>query len=167
MNGIHDQYEIRKTTPELWVLEARRLKVGGDLLFDAYKKDLDLLEKNGNPLILKNLELSKVASLIFGLAIEDLLKAIILSKTQQLKMNHKLIDLSEKAGITLTDVQSDIVKRLQTYVVWSGRYPVPKTKNDMLLNQRASNRDSFPLPLQPFERPIYNDLYDLLEKSVI
>ena len=166
MNGNHDQYVIREKTPGIWVLKARRLKDGGDLLFDAYIKDLDQLGKIGTPVSLNNLELAEVASLIFGLAIEDLFKAIIISKTYQLAKGHDSIGLSEKAGITLTDEQKDIVKRLQTHVIWCGRYPIPLKETEMLVKQRACENPFFPLPLQPNERPIFNELYDQLEKSV-
>jgi hypothetical protein len=39
--------------------------------------------------------------------------------------SHKLVDLLHRTGLTLSNEESYLARRLQAFVEWSGRYPIP------------------------------------------
>ncbi len=81
-----------------------------------------------------------VYMLLAGLAIETLIKGIMvgqnprLVKSQKLSRkltHHNLLDLYRAADMRENEPTKDLLLRLQNYVEIFGRYPVPKTKKDM------------------------------------
>jgi len=171
-----EQFDIGANTPGIWALNARRLKRGGDLIFDAYEIDLQAMGKGASPLELNNLEVAGTATMLFGFAIENLLKAIIIAKEPRTinegnlrdwpSNGHKLILLAEKADIPLNEQQKDMVHRLEVFVEWTGRYPVPKKPTQIPLKQLGINKPFFPLPLKPFERKIFEQLFKSLQSFI-
>ena len=63
-----------------------------------------------------------------GLSIELALKAIILSKSKTFETNHKLVALSQTAGVVLTKNQQCTLELLSEMILWSSRYPAPKNE---------------------------------------
>ena len=63
-----------------------------------------------------------------GLSIEIALKAIILGKSKSFDKNHKLNDLSKNAGVNFTKDQERTLELLSEIIIWSGRYPTPKSE---------------------------------------
>jgi len=130
------------------------------------------MEDNESLLELNNLEVSGSATLLFGLAIENLLKAIIISKEPKPVENgklrdwpgngHELIRLAENANINLNMQQRDLLNRLVAFIEWAGRYPVPKKATKIPLKQINIKKHFWPLPLQPFERKLFEQLFDFL-----
>ncbi len=164
-----EQFDMGAETPAIWALSANRLKRSGDLIFDAYEIDLQAMGKGVSPLELNNLEVAGAATMLFGLAIENLLKAIIIAREPKTvndgnlrgwpSNGHKLILLAEKAEIPLNEQQKDMVQRLVAFVEWAGRYPVPQKATQIPLKQLRIKKPFLPLPLQPFERKIFEQLY--------
>lgn len=81
-----------------------------------------------------------VYMLLAGLALETLIKGIIVGRnpevvgSQRLSKkltNHNLIDLYREAGLRKIKYQNDLLLRLQNYIEIFGRYPVAKSKKDM------------------------------------
>ena len=122
---------MRAEIPNVWVLGARRLKRGGDIVFDAYEADLSAMERGSSPLELDNLEIAGVATLLYGLSIENLLKAIIIHKNPNPVENdklrewdgtgHDLIKLAKKAGfytcyVTNGYINEDPLRELSAYL---------------------------------------------------
>ncbi|MGE4068698.1 MAG: hypothetical protein AB7H88_18130 [Vicinamibacterales bacterium] len=132
---LEDQFRIGAETPAIWALSARRLKRSGDLLFDAYSADLAAMGGGTSPLKLDSLEIAGPATLLPGLAIENILKAIAIQsdpqpvtdgKLRDWPSSHDLLRLAEIAGVALEQSQSDLLRRMGACVEWAGRYPVPK-----------------------------------------
>ena len=144
----------------LWLL--KRLKLSGDVLFGVYAHDLDALGDDVSALELDYLEIGGVVSMLLGMALENLLKAIIISKCPIIehgnklrnwpKDGHDLISLAEKAGIPLDHQYDQILQRLTTYIRWAGRYPVPK----------KASQNCMDLPLQIYEKKLYDEIYKKL-----
>jgi hypothetical protein len=76
-----------------------------------------------------------VYMLLAGLAIENLAKAKLVAGRSSpatvgdalvpdLK-SHDLVDLLHRAGLTLSADESYLAERLQAFVEWAGRYPIP------------------------------------------
>lgn len=173
---LDQQFELGAETPAIWALSARRLKRSGDLLFDAYAADLDAMGRGVSPLDLANLEIVGPATLLLGLATENILKAIAIQKDPQPVKNgklrdwptsHDLIRLAEFAGVTLTDEQRDLLQRVGGFVEWAGRYPIPKKATKLAMKQANISRPFPPLPLQPYERPAFDALFGELYSTVI
>ena len=75
--------------------------------------------------------------LLFGLALENLLKGIIVTKNPasfsqkirwsgKLKGGHNIVGLCEEAGISISDEEKRLLEELTESIIWRGRYPVPK-----------------------------------------
>ena len=66
--------------------------------------------------------------MLFGMAFELLIKAILVAKGKEIDYSHKLTELAKKVEVSLTASESDILTLLTESVVWEGRYPTPKNK---------------------------------------
>ena len=130
-----------------------------------------------SPLELKNLEVVAPATLMCGLAFENLFKAAIIKcKGASLKngrlqewpgKGHDLIALADISHIKLTPERRDLLSRLAAYVVWAGRYPIPKSQEKMALKQADVSPKWFPLPIQPHEMAETTKFLDELEADVL
>jgi len=76
------------------------------------------------------------ASMLFGLAIENVLKGLwiiingkkIKNDTKKLEMvlkSHDLLKISEEINLELNDEDEKIMQFFTEYVMWKGRYPIP------------------------------------------
>ncbi|MEH0168657.1 HEPN domain-containing protein [Roseateles microcysteis] len=69
-----------------------------------------------------------VFRMLCGMSTELLLKAIIVQRGNEPKQTHNLIELSKQAALDVSAEQSQLLSVLTEYVIWDGRYPVPKTE---------------------------------------
>jgi HEPN domain-containing protein len=104
-----------------------------------------------------------------ALSLELILKCLIAQKGEAIPNTHDLVDLQEKAGVNLSDSQTQTLELLTETNIWAGRYPAPlkETKWDdyhdrifekHIVRTRAgktfrsmANRDTFP-DWQNYER---------------
>ena len=63
-----------------------------------------------------------------ALSIELLLKALIVAKGGVARQDHKLRDLAHDAEVAFSKSQKVTLDFLSEVLIWSGRYPVPKTE---------------------------------------
>lgn len=125
----------------------------------------------------KGPETAGPATLLYGLAFENVIKAIIIRNGGaapahgKLKKwpgtGHGLLDLANLARIELTTAQRDLLSRLTAFVEWSGRYPVPKSQDKIPLKQEAVSPEWLPLPIQPHELAAVRDLYQTLDAKIL
>ena len=73
-----------------------------------------------------------VCFMLFGFALENLTKAIIVCRDpSQVKANkwhgkgHDLVKLFNLAKLSVTDQESELLQRITRITEWKGRYPVP------------------------------------------
>ena len=166
-----EQFELKAKSPEAWALQARRLRQAADLLFAAYVRDIRSMQDGSSRLDLTNLEIVGPATMLFGLAFENLFKAAIIKTKSASIQNgrlkkwpgtgHNLTALADTARIKLTRKQRDLLSRLTAYVEWGGRYPIPMSQDKMALKQNGVSPEWFPLPIQPQE---VADIQNFLEK---
>lgn len=83
--------------------------------------------------------LMNVHMLLAGFAIENLCKGHLIDQLkpdeqkkvkdgvlpESLKGNHSILNFVEKTGMTLSDSEKYLLRRISEAVVWRGRYPVP------------------------------------------
>lgn len=171
-----EQFQMT-AAPAVWALQGRRLKHAADLVFEAYVRDLGEMQSGCSPLDLNNLESAGPATLLYGLAFENIIKALIVKRegpmieqgklVKQWPRHHKLVNLASRAEIVLTDAQRDLLARLTAFVEWSGRYPIPLSRDEMPLKQEGVSSAWFPLPVQPHEWGAVGDFYQTLDARVL
>ncbi len=66
------------------------------------------------------------------MAIELLIKAILVQRGQEPAAIHDLNKLAQQASLPLDENSSNILKILSESVLWDGRYPVPKAERHFL-----------------------------------
>jgi len=134
-----DSWHSLSIDAETWLMSAEHLKTAADAL---HKSSLwpargELYDQKS---AVADVHYGPVYMLLAGLAIETLIKGIIIAKhpdfVKQQKLsgeltNHNLIDLYQTAGLMKSNDHYNLLLRLQNYVVIFGRYPVTKTKQDM------------------------------------
>ena len=172
-----EQFELRALEPKIWALTARRLKLAADMIFNAYSKDCEKFIQGISPSELPNLELAGSATMLYGLALENIIKAIYIDENPEVVENgrlikwhgggHNQIAIIQDTSVSLDTQQNDLVKRMSAFVVWAGRYPIPMKSNAMSLKQRGIFPDFVPLPIQPNEQSAVDQLYKMLESRVL
>lgn len=171
------QFELGKQALTLWALTARRLRRSADLVFAQHESDLKALFEGTSPLDLDNLELAGCATLLYGLAMENLLKAIFLQVTKKPIINgkfpfpskdgHDQVLIAKGASLKLSVQEEDMLSRLTAFVRWAGRYPIPRYPESMQLKQIRIRGVSIPMPIASFELSVFNNLYSTLESTII
>jgi hypothetical protein len=168
-----EQFHFGALIPERWVTQAHRLKDSADLLYAAYLDDLRRFGKTQNISSLKNLTHVIPATFLYGLAIENLLKAILMKnepdRVSEGKLRkwpsggHDLIALATTSRIELTAEERDLLQRLTHFIRWAGRYPIPMKLDDMELVQISMPEGFLAMPLQQAELSMYENLFTNLE----
>jgi hypothetical protein len=81
-----------------------------------------------------------VYMLLAGLAVETILKGILIGQNPQLVekqelwkelVNHDLKKLYKKTKLTMSNLQNNLFERLTNYVITFGKYPVTKIEQNM------------------------------------
>ncbi|RMV76444.1 hypothetical protein ALP05_00665 [Pseudomonas caricapapayae] len=78
---------------------------------------------------------SPVYHMLCGLALEVIMKAVLVSRDVPFPKNHDLNDLAELVGMKRNENEQRILRFYQASVVWAGRYPIPKKANDQKLRE--------------------------------
>jgi hypothetical protein len=130
--------------PTFWFSSAQKLMRAAEIVFrdqtdaaDEYEKALDEasydVESTGMAEIKADSPVFRPAELLYGFAIENLLKGLIvadnpglISQTELDKglRTHDLIKLAARAKIALTDDETRVATILSLMNEWAGRYPV-------------------------------------------
>ena len=74
--------------------------------------------------------LPSVFRMLCGMAMELLLKTIIVAKGGEPKATHHLDELAVEAGVIFTPQQVGLLKILSRSVIWGGKYPIPKREQE-------------------------------------
>jgi HEPN domain-containing protein len=131
--------------PENWIRLARAFKDAAELIAksDEYSSPIPYYYNS-------------------GVALELALKAIAIAKSMQFETNHRLNDLCKLVGLKINKDQECTLELLSEFIVWSGRYPVPKKEgqwnnyHDVVIEKHIirekegnisrtlANRDRFP-----------------------
>jgi len=132
-------FERAAAEPLTWRLTAESLAQAARVLLPSIEEHMRATLA-GEPLSGEP-PLTGVYMLLIGLAVENLVKGLLVARhdgptsdgklAKDLK-SHQLLDLLKRARIRLDDDQSYLVQRLEAFVVWAGRYPVPGKLDDYL-----------------------------------
>ena len=72
-----------------------------------------------------------VFPLLCGLAIETLLKGIIVLSGGKVEFKHNLVELAEATALELDEALKKKLRFLSENVIWDGKYPVPKREEHL------------------------------------
>lgn len=77
--------------------------------------------------------------LLVALSGENYLKGNLVSKVAALSpegrfahASHKLLALVERTKLSITYPEADFIERLEVFLEWAGRYPIPLKSEDLL-----------------------------------
>lgn len=125
-----EQHRLLAEEPFVWVLRADELVLAFETL--AAECDRNLQTRAHGP------HLSGVAFMLAGFAVEVLLKALLIQTRVPLDENgrfelrsHHLAQLAVDTGFNLTDDESRLLEKLEEFLTWAGRYPIPVTSDPM------------------------------------
>jgi hypothetical protein len=150
LRQYEDAYKELAEDPNRWMSSARNLLAAADHLWVSVRADLDVedssADNEGNHAdIAQNnaaerpfLQYAAIYLMVAGFAVENALKAVLVRHQESVRsrMNrgelrmarelqtHNLRSLAQKAGISLSDSEEDLLERLRAYLEWAGRYPV-------------------------------------------
>ena len=151
MNNEKEFYDLISIDSMSWLDNSEKLKISADLI----QKELQILiEPFLNEIKDYNNE-DKIQAfwnsyfLIIGHAFESLIKGLSIEnnrcvksfddmfKTYWSKYNsgHGISEIAKDNILDLTDEELKILKKLETYIIWAGRYPLPKKLN-MFIDER-------------------------------
>ena len=121
--------------PDSWLLEAMQLKVAAeriDWLFNPVTETE------------QSLSLMPIYRYLLGLSFENLIKGILHAQGHKVIENGKFTTLFSKhdlkflaskiflSKINITENEKKTLNNLTPYIIWAGRHPLPKHKNDII-----------------------------------
>lgn len=128
--GMQDHYKQRAETVWRWHEHGRQFICAANRLVPSFEASLN---PPAGPIPEEHAHTSfEPIMMLFGVAAENILKALLIAKgtppVSDGKLNktlksHDLASLAGKAGITLTPLERQLLKRLQDFIE-SGKYPI-------------------------------------------
>ena len=125
-------FERTKDDPEDWGSMAWTLMTASDVLLEAFGQTWD--GPTGEPVHPENERLDHPASMLYGCAMENMIKGYLVRKYGGFEKardkyrpawdRHQISRLAEATGLPLTTEQKLILGSLEAFIVWAGRYPI-------------------------------------------
>ncbi|MBU9174050.1 hypothetical protein [Burkholderia gladioli] len=149
------QFEFLRAEPVAWALDADSLMRSFDIVAQVAENDLADkvcgMTANPSPAVTYVPGIGHNALMLGALAVEVLLKGIALTNqtvaasikakdravTKRL-MSHNLRDIAQLAGVQLTGPEAGLCERLETFLLWAGRYSTPRNHSEMMPRQLAT-----------------------------
>lgn len=131
LNSYEETYLRKAKAPLWWLNKSSDLHASAGAVWLAMKEEKNsiITQKLG---LSRNFSMSvacwSVYLMLFGMSLELLFKAISVASKNEPQHSHMLEQLAEKSEIDFKESEYNILKMLTEYIVWDGRYPVPKRK---------------------------------------
>ena len=179
-------------SPQLWLLSASRLRDGAEAILEkelkyelpyirAHKQAFGQATANaysdrndaGTAEIKARVPNYPVAEMLYGYALENLLKGIIVANDPLLisdeKFNaklksHDLIQLSKTCEFALNPQEIHVAKALSKLTEWAGRYPVALRQNEFAAGIPSRDELLDYGSQHPTMRMLFNRCYSELER---
>jgi hypothetical protein len=155
MDNHNDIYERRKELAVYWYNKASDLRGAAGALWASMDdtRSNAIVEELGLGTNFKmKVATYPVYAMLCGMSLELLYKAIVVAKGNEPNTKtHALTILASNAGISVTNQQIGLLKILSEYIIWNGRYPVPKKPEQMQSYIELKNEHLFnKIPLGKF-----------------
>jgi hypothetical protein len=129
------RYNLACVDPYLWICKAKEVRRAADFLWQQFLSEIQDFSSGKD---LKDELFGSVALMLYGLVVEILLKAglaakgLAISSTGKFgKKSHNLQSLAQDLGLRLSNAENELLERLQNFVEWAGRYPIPLRKEGL------------------------------------
>jgi hypothetical protein len=168
--------------PHRWESKARKLKHCADLLFKAFLTARKLPDEEQS--VTEDSYIDDVATLLYGMAMENILKAALLKESiakigpdgkiawsVECAREHDLLGISRSLKfLKLNAAQENLMERLSAFVFWAGKYPTPweiknKTKGFkgfLLSNQPGVAINETPMPFVAEDKNMFDHIYKII-----
>jgi hypothetical protein len=169
-----------------WHSKARKLKHCADLLFKAFLAARRLSDEEQSET--EDSKIDDVATLLYGMAMENLLKAALLKEgTAQMRTegtvawhaegatDHNLLGICHSLkSFELNPDQEKLMERLSAFVCWAGKYPTPLEikhatkdfKGFLLSNQPRAAIETLPVSLDIDDKKMFDQIYKILDQRI-
>ncbi len=131
----NELYRLGCSEAYLWLLKAAELLKSANLLWQQYLDDLAAFQKGER---IEEPFIGGTALMLYGLAVENLLKAGLAHQGKAATASgafglksHVLLSLGEQLGLSLSTIEAELLERLEAFVSWAGRYPMPLVAQDL------------------------------------
>jgi hypothetical protein len=130
-----------------WFDTAERLKISSDVLFDKLCELYDRTKRPEDLFEWRKQQLAVFQSymMLLGFSLENLIKAVSIksytsqnksisdfrnlqNNVWQVKNGHDLLTIADNCSFILTTDEKDLIERHTEFLVWAGRYHIPKDK---------------------------------------
>jgi len=138
-DATHEAFDRQSTDPQAYLELARTLTIAAAPEVARFR---EVLHGPRSDTRLEMLAYVNAYMLLTGLAFEYLLKAIALSRgwtieqLTKLRGGHGLVAIADALTLELAPVERDYLRRLEEFVVWAGRYPVPRRSDTYATSER-------------------------------
>jgi len=175
-----EQFELQGESATFWWLQARRLKRGADLNWEAFEKELIHFKSDPDGFLEKekesgtinvDFELNRVYYFLLGLAVETLAKGILVGRnpkyfSENRNMTHEIQDYVAECGVDFDDKKKKLLEELSIIVKWKGRYPTPKKPKDWTLREGPYGANSMPGTISPDDKQELEEIYSALNSTL-
>ena len=174
---FEETYALTSTDPGAWAEQAQGMKVAAELILQSL---LEILPRSQNQpgIRLKKLAYVRSYMLLMGFSFENLLKAIAAkqgllmtnpglcfdARVAKEKGGHGLTGIARSLQLDLSPTEKEYLQRLEEYVYWAGRYPVP-LKRGTYVGAHSSRRLSFYSSDSDMGTKLFDRLAKLAEDS--
>jgi len=171
--------------PARWRESAEKLKRGADLLFAAYESFSRLSGEEQAET--EDTRVAGVATLLYGLAMENILKAALLKEgiakakddgsvdwKARGATQHDLVAMCCSSQILLLDAQQEkLMERMSAFVSWAGKYPTPLGFRDkrkdfkglLLSDQPGAGKKMTPVEFRREDVAAFEYIYQVLARK--
>jgi hypothetical protein len=184
MNDEHSKIIFGlQNKPHHWHSKASKLKHCADLLFKAFLAARSLSDEEQSET--EDSRIDDVATLLYGMAMENILKAALLTEgVAKIRPDDTIAWSAEGAGdhdllgicrslkfIKLNTAHKKLMERLSAFVSWAGKYPTPleiKKNKDfkgfLLSNQPRAAIKTMPAPFDDEDKKMFDEIYKLISE---
>jgi hypothetical protein len=137
--------------PQTWLAQANQLKMSADVI-EVELQDVMLRIRFEQGLDQPFLAFLKSFMLLTGMAMENLIKGILVGRNPSIESHKVKWLLGKKKGghghgisegakelIGVSKSEYELLRGLEEYLVWAGRYQMPSRSEDFLNSQRPEN----------------------------
>ncbi len=131
-------FELVRKDAQSWLAQARRLRLSANVILPEWE-EIRRHPQSMPGIRDKMLAYSESFMLLTGFAFENLLKGILYgrdtnNKVARSKNGHGIVQMANAAATLIGD-ESNLLERLETYLVWAGRYQLPMTPDAFYKSQ--------------------------------
>ncbi|RJR28424.1 hypothetical protein C4564_05580 [Candidatus Microgenomates bacterium] len=168
-----DYFDELRSSPNSWFSWSARLKRAADILWISICPSLSKIPQKD--LIIKdfyNIELMPIYLMLTGLSFELLIKAMDIQRNKS-KVKKELLNTHGVTSIVsefipLSIEERELLNRLELHVVWGGRYPIPKKKENFIpveVRKKGGVFPGFSVKDKNAIEKLYTKLYNLVGKQ--